>query len=152
MPTELSGRTVTILGLDELRSLYPSMTLTFTAGQSGTSTWLAFSTMYPTMTLSGTSAASSSPSVYLNLIKSNPPSCVNALNTTCTALFDASRRCWSEAFPPGPQGCYCEALVLMNCTELCASNPRDRNAYYEWVMGMCSSNNATGNFSANWPE
>lgn len=68
--------------------------------------------------------------------------------------------CWSEAFPPGPQGCYCSALRTINCTSICQDTPRDRNNYFEWAMRLCNSRNVTtgdnnstmANSTTLWPE
>ena len=108
-----------------------------------------FVSLYATKTLSGSSTTISDPVGYLDLIRRSPPACVNTLSDVCGSLGNASKVCWSESFPPGPQGCYCQALSRTNCSSLCASTAGDRLTYYQWVMGTCSSN---ATFSRVWPE
>jgi len=132
-------------------------TITLTTTATEASTKFSFIDMYATRTLpvSGTSSTGvPGPSAYLDQIASNPPACVNSLNTSCTVLYSAAQDCWSEAFPPGPQECYCDVLVANSCPSLCIDNRDDRRNYYNWVMGLCSTLNSTmgKNFTTDWPE
>ena len=132
-------------------------TITLTTAITDSSTEFSFIDMYATRTLpvSGTSSTGvPGPSAYLAQIASNPPACVNSVTTFCTVLYDAAQDCWSEAFPPGPQECYCDALVANSCPSLCVDNRDDRRSYYNWVMGLCTTLNSTmgKNFTTDWPE
>ncbi|KAF8860334.1 hypothetical protein BDZ45DRAFT_318188 [Acephala macrosclerotiorum] len=137
------------------------MTMTLSIFTYSTDTYYSFVDMYTSRSLQATgttSAVDSSPSGYLSLIRSGPPSCVDALNITCTSLYYASQQCWSEAFPPGPQDCLCSAMVATNCTQFCQATPKDRISYFNWALDLCNSFinpiNATTNatFATSWPE
>lgn len=137
------------------------MTMTLSISTYSTDIYYSFVDMYTSRALQATgttSAVDFSPSGYFSLIRSGPPSCVDALNTTCTSLYYASQQCWSEAFPPGPQGCLCGAMVATNCTQFCQATPKDRISYFNWALDLCNSFinpvNATTNatFAISWPE
>lgn len=156
-----NNKTVQVLRLDELQSNALGMTMTLSVYNYSTDTYYSFIDMYTSRELQATgttSAVDTSPSGYLDLIGSNPPSCVDALNSTCTSLYSASRQCWSEAFPPGPKNCFCAALVATNCSQFCQANADDRISYYDWALNLCSSysnpiNNSTNaTFVSSWPE
>lgn len=142
-----AGKTLSVLNLSELLQAYPSMTISMATTTQKSLSVLSYVDVYATRTPSPTVT---SPSGYLNLIKSGPPSCVNTLNATCAGLYAASQKCWSEAYPPGPEGCFCQALASNSCTSFCTANVEERNGYYQWVMGLCSTTNDT--FITGWPE
>jgi hypothetical protein len=152
--------TMSIFGLDDLRNAFPGSTLTFSTSQDKSYTYFWYQDIYPTMTFPGIVTQTPGASQYLDQFSNSVPACVNDLNTTCSSLFYASLKCWSESFPPGPQGCYCAALQANNCTSLCQSKAKDRNDYFEWTMGLCNSRNITtgdnnstaANFTIHWPE
>jgi len=148
--TSASTETLTVLDLEHLQQAYIGSTITMGSHIDGSSTQYSFIDIYVTRTLATTSP---SPSSYLAEIQTNPPACVNTLNTTCTRLYAAAQDCWSEVFPPGPQQCYCDALVNNNCPTLCFDTRNDRRDYFDWVMGLCSTFNTSGkSFTENWPE
>ncbi|KAF2670083.1 hypothetical protein BT63DRAFT_412848 [Microthyrium microscopicum] len=154
-PYSSIGKTLTVLDLAGLQGAYQGSTVTVHTTTSGASTQYSFIEAYATRSLpSASPGATGSPSAYLSQIKKSPPGCVDAMNTTCTALYTAAQACWSEAFPPGPADCYCSALLANSCSELCTSNRGDRRAYYNWIMGLCSTQQSTIGqvFARNWTE
>lgn len=152
--------TLSLGGLDDIRSAFKGFTVTFHSTHSGQSTYFWFGESYATRTFPSAANKTASPLDYLNSISSDAPSCANSLNTTCPQLFSASKSCWSQAFPPGPQSCYCSMLTTSNCTSLCQGSPKDRNRYFEWVMNLCNArnlttgdnNSTTVNFTTHWVE
>ena len=148
--TSTSTETLTLLDLAHLQQAYIGSTITMGSQIDGSSTQYSFIDIYATRTLATTSAG---PSAYLSEIQNNPPACVNTLNTTCTTLYTAAQDCWSEAFPPGPRQCYCDALVNNSCPTLCFDNRNDRRNYFDWAMELCSTSNISGkSFTENWHE
>jgi hypothetical protein len=152
-------QTVSVLGLNDLSAAFSGMTLTFSTSKYDSFSVFWFEDMYTTQTLPHAATKTPSPLDYMNQIDHGAPFCVNAANVTCPSLFNSSRSCWSESFPPGPQGCYCAALLENNCTAICQSTPEDRSDYFKWVIHLCSHNytaadnsSITANFTSRWPE
>ena len=151
LASSADAKTLTVLDLVGLQQAFAGSTVTMTSTANSTYTRYAFVDMYASRTLA---SSVSNPSGYLAAIKANPPACVNSLNTSCTALYTAAQDCWSEAYPLGPQGCYCTALLTTGCPQLCSSASKDRRTYYNWAVGMCSTLNSTvgANFTRSWAE
>ena len=150
-----NSETLTVMDLASLQQQYISSTISITSKiVGGGSTEYSFVDIYATRTLPEDSASTSpSVSTYLAQIQSNPPACVSSLNATCTLLYMAAQDCWSEAFPPGPQQCYCNALANTSCPTVCFDNRNDRRLYYNWVMELCGTSNTTSkNFTEDWPD
>jgi hypothetical protein len=106
----------------------------------------------PSSTLPPATAVSQ---LYARLRGGAPPSCVNAVSTSCPQLQTTASSCVPNGTNNSPQSCFCPTLSNSSCADICRKDG-DTADYLRWALSLCNNyslyDGANHRFTQIWKD